>query len=216
VSLRRRSSNSTDFGLSQQLIKTGNRYPPLKKRRDRILLSGALPSIGFVPVWISSIYMLGVIGWIVSGLSAFAITWWAPGLIVCLYFLIARLVPSQIVELKAQLKANGPGPLKKCSQCGTIRKISYFSFENSSSDGHGSLCVACLQPETWAFTQKLKSALANEQRPTGSMTAKISHLAAIQQATEELSALPPGEGKMNKVMQRADEIMRSWGWTPNQ
>jgi hypothetical protein len=112
-----------------------------------------------------------------------------------------------------QLKTNGP--FKKCSGCGTVRNISYFSLDNSSPDGHGHLCVACTSPETWAFTQNLKSAFANQQQGP-STTAQITHLAAIQQAGKELCALPPGKDKMDKVMQRADEIMRSWGWTPNQ
>ena len=49
------------------------------------------------------------------------------------------------------LKAQTPGgPTKKCAQCGTVRRINYFSLESSSSDGHGGLCVACGHPEMWA------------------------------------------------------------------
>jgi len=43
---------------------------------------------------------------------------------------------------------------------------------------------------------------------------KIAHLAAIQQASEELDDLPAGEGKLQAVMERADQIMRSRGWIP--
>ena len=44
---------------------------------------------------------------------------------------------------------------------------------------------------------------------------KVAHLAAIQQAVQELEHLPAGTEKMNAVMARADEIMRANGWTPN-
>lgn len=43
---------------------------------------------------------------------------------------------------------------------------------------------------------------------------KIVHLAAIQQAASELSSKPPGDEKMEAVMERADQIMRSWRWIP--
>jgi hypothetical protein len=44
---------------------------------------------------------------------------------------------------------------------------------------------------------------------------KTAHLVAIQQAAEELKHLPSGDAKMQAVIARADQIMRSQGWTPN-
>jgi hypothetical protein len=41
-----------------------------------------------------------------------------------------------------------------------------------------------------------------------------SHLAAIEQAKNELRHLPPGPDSLAAVMKRADEIMRSRGWIP--
>jgi hypothetical protein len=132
----------------------------LKKHRDSILVSGTMPTVGFVPAWISVLYMLGLVGLILSGFFAFTLRWWAPGLVVCLYFVIDRLIPSQIEAVTSQLKTDGP--FKKCSRCGTIRNTSYFSLDDSSSDGLGNLCVACIDPETWAMIQDLKSASGNQ------------------------------------------------------
>jgi hypothetical protein len=42
----------------------------------------------------------------------------------------------------------------------------------------------------------------------------VAHLDAISEATEEFKALPQGKEKMDRIMQRADEIMRSRGWKP--
>jgi len=42
------------------------------------------------------------------------------------------------------------------------------------------------------------------------------HLAAIQQASDELSGMPPGSDKMQAITKRADEIMRAQGWQPRQ
>ena|ERR1035437_3098049 len=43
---------------------------------------------------------------------------------------------------------------------------------------------------------------------------KIVHLAAMQQAAEELKYLPSGDAKMKAIMVRADQIMHSQGWIP--
>jgi hypothetical protein len=42
----------------------------------------------------------------------------------------------------------------------------------------------------------------------------MAHLAALQQASNELRHLPQGPETFQKVKQRADEIMRSEGWKP--
>jgi hypothetical protein len=42
----------------------------------------------------------------------------------------------------------------------------------------------------------------------------VAHLEAISEATEELKVLPQGKEKTDRIMQRADEIMRSRGWKP--
>jgi hypothetical protein len=43
---------------------------------------------------------------------------------------------------------------------------------------------------------------------------KTVHLQAMQQAAEELKYLPSGDAKMQAIMVRADEIIRSQGWIP--
>lgn len=109
---------------------------------NRVLSRG----ISRVPVWISAIYMIGLLGLVVTSVWAFiSIAWWA-GVIVLGIYGLTRLVPSAL------------------------------------------------------------SSAANDP--------KIAHLAAIQQASQELAHLPPGEDKMQAVMTRADEIMRAKGWTP--
>jgi hypothetical protein len=129
----------------------------IARQRDSILAAGTMPNRGIVPTWVSSVGLLGQIGLIVICLFAFQIGWWAPGVVVCLYF-ITGFVPSQIIALQAQLRLQKEsGPSKTCSWCGTARSIDYFSLDKSSSDGHGDLCVMCVHPEMRVALQKFKA-----------------------------------------------------------
>lgn len=69
---------------------------------------------------------------------------------------------------------------------------------------------ACLPVlAAYGLTCLVPSAVQNAMRdPT------VSHLAAIRQATHELSHMPAGDTKQREVIKRADEIMRSRGWVP--
>lgn len=50
--------------------------------------------------------------------------------------------------------------------------------------------------------------------PQAASDPKIVHLLAMQRAAEELKYLPSGDAKMQAIMARADQIMRSQGWIP--
>jgi len=64
--------------------------------RHEILNIGVQP--GFCPRWVSSLYLLGVLGLFASGIWSFVIAWWAPIPVVAAYFLQMVLIPSAILS----------------------------------------------------------------------------------------------------------------------
>jgi hypothetical protein len=126
-----------------------NRF--VSTRREEALLAGS--TAGLVPRWVSAIYMLGQVLLFVAFISAFWLHWWAPVLVIAVYFL-AGFVPSTLPKITAELR---DGPYKRCTTCGTIRPIDYFALDKSAADGHVACCVACSNPARWNRVQQLKA-----------------------------------------------------------
>jgi hypothetical protein len=84
--------------------------------------------------------------------------------IVALFIAVATIIQG-VLFLSSQSKNKVAGPSKKCVQCGAVRSIDYFGLDDSSHDGHGSDCVACLDPEKWALVQRLKAQYGANREP---------------------------------------------------
>jgi hypothetical protein len=122
----------------------------LSRRHEAILLAGS--TLGVVPGWISALYLLGQVSLLITFFWSFRIRWWAPSVIAALYLLL-NLIQSRAPKITRELK---DGPYKKCAKCGTVRNVSYFAIDRSTSDQTSPFCVACSDPETWAMVQRFK------------------------------------------------------------
>jgi Flp pilus assembly protein TadB len=57
-----------------------------------------------VPVWVSGLYLLSIVGLIVCAFWSVTIAWWAPALVVAAYFLQMVLIPSAILAAAQQAR----------------------------------------------------------------------------------------------------------------
>ena len=79
-----------------------NRYCRL--RGNEIVAAGT--TSGFIPPWISAVYLLGILGLLVTFFwSFFAVAWWAPLVVVALYFLTG-FVRSRATDLNLLIRFN--------------------------------------------------------------------------------------------------------------
>jgi hypothetical protein len=64
----------------------------VKARHQEILMHGM--KYGIIPLWVSALYMSGIVGLVASGIWSFAISWWAPIPVIAAYCLQMTIIPS--------------------------------------------------------------------------------------------------------------------------
>jgi hypothetical protein len=110
----------------------------IKRRYQEILINGLMA--GYVPQWVSTIFLIGFIGLIVCGFWSFTIAWWAPLLPLVAYFLQMVLVPSKILKIVQDLQF---GPHKHCAVCGKLRPPYDYAIDENQPDRHSVNCEPC-------------------------------------------------------------------------
>lgn len=174
-----------------------------------LLVSGRLLSNWFVdhttrrlPIWVSLITLAGYVGLIGTFIrAALARDWWGC-LSVTAIWAVTHFVPSTISKairspdlalVAAYRQANQelehvpPGP----------ERLQAFQ------DRVGQIM------QSWGYEKKNLDLAAT---PNAIDSPESAHKAAIEQAFAELSHLPRGPEHMEKTMERADQIMLSWGY----